>query len=514
MPNKTSHNEFLAIESFSKRSLQALLLFLLLIILFFWAYFPAYQLQFRVEQWSIYDYYKSLPPPQSFSEWGHLAFWTPLGDYRFIPFAYLWNYFEFKLFGLNFAWYTTLSLGLYAANAFLLGWLACLYNKGQTEAFWLTTVFALYLPSAMEIAIWTFFSYKLFQLTLMILALIMLEKGIAQRSSIYVLFSILVCFISTLFYDALALFLGYWILRISFSKLNTRSALNLICLVLLGLYLFSTWFFAQFPSLFGVSPIAIPAASPVSIFESLYQWIKYGWLLDNLGFWLEFRENARFITIHLLGPRKIHLLFVLLLWIALLCAIQWSVVLWKQVGLLSILLGLSTILILGGRTATNGPDYLSHFSMYNYNAIVFISPILGTIFSSGWTNGNLNSIRTKLTILSLSLLTILWINTIRNGIETYIKSESIHISLMRLSNEIIQSTKLPIVVVASKGPFEIPGLNLLYHALHLVHGDRVSNKIENMPNIYIDDSAIKLLRDNPQISSEDFKRFTLRVQQE
>ena len=85
---------------------------------------------------------------------------------------------------------------------------------------------------------------------------------------------------------------------------------------------------------------------------------------------------------------------------------------------------------------------------------------------------------------------------------------------MRLSNEIIQSTKLPIVVVASKGPFEIPGLNLLYHALHLVHGDRVSNKIENMPIIYIDDSAIKLLRDNPQISSEDFKRFTLRVQQE
>lgn len=484
----------------------------LLIVLFMWAYWPAYQLQFRVEQWAIYDYYQSLHFPASIEEWVHISFWTPLGDYRFIPMAYLWNYFEFKLFGLNFAWYTTLSLSLYALNALLLGWLACLYSKGQTPAFWLTTVFALFLPSAMEIAIWTFFSYKLFQLTLMILALIMLEKGISQRSSIYVFFSILICFISTLFYEALALFLSYWILRISYSKLWTRLALNIICLILMGLYLSSTWFFSQFPNLFGVSPIAIPAANPMRVLESLYQWVKYGWFLDNLGFWLEFRENARFITLHLLGPRKIHLLFVLLLWITLLCVIRWSAVSWRQIGLFFILLGLGTILILGGRTATNGPNYLSHFSMYNYNAIVFISPILGTIFSSAWSNSNSNNIRTKLTILSVSFLTILWINTIRNGIETYIRSESIHISLMRLSNEIISSTKLPIVVVANKGPFEIPGLNLLYHALHLAHGDRISNKIQNMPNIYIDDSAIKLLRDNPQISSEDFKRFTLRGQ--
>jgi hypothetical protein len=477
-----------------------------------WAYWPAYQLQFRVEQWAIYDYYQPLHYPTSIEEWGQIAFWTPLGDYRFIPLAYLWNYLEFKLFGLNFAWYTTLSLSLYAINAFLLGWLAHLYNKGQIAVFWLTTVFALFLPSAMEIAIWTFFSYKLFQLTLMILALIMLEKGISQRSSIYVLFSILICLISTLFYEALALFLCYWILRISYSKLQTRLALNIICLLLMGLYLSNTWFFSQFPNLFGVSPIVIPAANPMRVLESLYQWIKYGWFLDNLGFWLEFRENDRFITIHLLGPRKIHLLFVLLLWITLICVIRWSAVSWKQMGFFSILLGLGTILILGGRTATNGPDYLSHFSMYNYNAIVFISPILGTIFSSAWSNTSSNKIRTKLTIISLSLLTMLWINTIRNGIETYIRSDSIHTSLMRLSNEIINSTKLPIVVVASKGPFEIPGLNLLFHALHLVHGEIISNEDEKIPAIYIDDDAIKLLRDNPQISSENFKRLTLRSQ--
>jgi len=484
----------------------------LLIVLFIWAYWPAYQLQFRVEQWAIYDYYQSLHYPASIKEWGHIAFWTPLGDYRFIPLAYLWNYLEFKLFGLNFAWYTTLSLSLYAFNALLLGWFAYLYNKERTAAFWLTTVFALFLPSAMEITIWTFFSYKLFQMTLIIMALIMLEKGITKRVSMYVLFSILICFISTMFYEALALFLGYWILRISCSTLKARLALNLLCILLIGLYLFGAWFFEQFFNLFGASPIAIPVENLMQVLESLYQWIKYGWFLDNLGFWLEFRENTRYITLHLLGPQKIHLLFVLLLWITLICAIRWSAVLWRQIGLFSILLGLSTVLILVGRTATNGPDYLSHFSMYNYNAIVFISPILGTIFSSAWTNSNANNIRTKLTILSLSLLTVLWINVIRNGIETYIKSESIHISLMRLSNEIIKSTKLPIVVIANKGPFEIPGLNLLYHALHLVHGDRVSDKIESLPNIYIDDSIINLLRDNPQISSEDFKRFTLRGQ--
>jgi len=506
-------NKNMLLNNIFNRTLGKALCFIgLLIVLFMWAYWPAYQLQFRVEQWAIYDYYNSYPYPASIAEWGHIAFWTPLGDYRFIPLAYLWNYLEFKLFGLNFAWYTTLSLSLYAINAFLLGWLARIHNRGQEVSFWLTLVFALFLPSAMEIAIWTFFSYKLFQLTLMILALIILEKGISQRSSLYVLFSILICFISTLFYEALALFLGYWILRIYFSNLKARSALNLLCILLIGLYVFSTWFFAQFPNLFGVSPIAIPVASPMRVLESLYKWIKYGWFLDNLGFWLEFRENSRFITMHLLGPRKIHLLFVLLLWITLLYSIRWSAVSWKQMGLFSILLGLGTILILGGRTATNGPDYLSHFSMYNYNAIVFISPILGTIFSSAWTNSNSNNIRTKLTILSLSLLTVLWINVIRNGIETYIRSESIHISLMRLSNEIISSTKLPIVVVANKGPFEIPELNLLFHALHLVHGDIIGNKVEKLPSIYIDNNAIKLLRDNPQISSEDFKRFTLRGQ--
>lgn len=507
-------NKNMLLNYIFNRTLGNAIFFLGLIVLFIWGYWPAYQLQFRVEQWAIYDYYNSLPYPISIAEWGHIAFWTPLGDYRFIPLAYLWNYLEFKLFGLNFAWYTTLSLSLYALNALLIGWLARLYNRGQDASFWLTLVFALFLPSAMEIAIWTFFSYKLFQLTLMILALIMLEKGISQRSTIYVLLSILVCFISTLFYEALTLFLGYWILRIYFSNLKTRSALNFLCILLMGLYAFNTWFFAQFPNLFGVSPIAIPTTSPTRILESLYHWIKYGWLLDNLGFRLEFRENSRYITMHLLGPRKIHLFFVLLLWITLVCSIRFSAVLWRQVGLLGILLILSTVLILGGRTATNGPDYLSHFSMYNYNAIVFISPILGTIFSSAWTNINSNNIRTQLAILSLSLLTVLWINTIRNGIETYTRSESIHISLMRLSNEFINDTQLPITVVTSKGPFEIPGLNLLFHALHLVHGDRIGNKTEGSPSIYIDDSAIKLLRDNPQISSEDFKRFTLRGKQE
>ena len=506
MSNKEIQNLFLKINILEKIHARELSLFCLLIVLFLWSYWPAYHLQFRVEQWAIYDHYKSLPFPASLAEWGRIAFWTPLADYRFIPLAYIWNFFEFKLFGVHFGWYTTLSLALYAINAILVAWLARLYANGLIAAFWMTLVFALFLPSAMEIAIWTFFSYKLFQISFILCALILLEMGIIKNRFSYLLFSLVLCFISTLFYEALVLFLGFWIFKIALSKIKSKKILTFIGISFAISYGILSWFFAQISSSFDISPIFIPQVTLEKASHTLYLWIKYGWILNNTGLFLDFREGARFVTFHLLAPLKIHLISTILLWLILIGCVKWLKVPWKKVGVLFLFLGLGTILILIGRASTNAEDYLSRFSMYNYIPIIFISPILGLIFSSGWSVHKAMSMQNKLTICSLCLLMLLWVNAIRTAVETYVKADAVHISLMYLTETLIKGNNLQLVVTATNGPFEIPGLNLLYSALHLMHGDRAINQLDSLPAFLLDNNAVEVVRKNPNISPEDFKR--------
>jgi hypothetical protein len=506
MPDKEIQNTFLKINIFEKIHGKELSLFCLLIVLFLWAYWPAYHLQFRVEQWAIYDHYKSLPFPASLAEWGRIAFWTPLGDYRFIPLAYIWNYFEFKLFGVHFGWYTTLSLALYAINAILVACLARLYAKGPIAAFWMTLVFALFLPSAMEIAIWTFFSYKLLQISIILCALRLLEMGIIKNRFSYLLFSLVLCFISTLFYEALVLLLGFWICKIALSKIKAKKILTFIGISLAISYGILSWFFAQISSSFDISPIFIPQVTLEKACHTLYLWIKYGWVLNNTGLLVDFREGDRFITFHLLTPLKIHLIGAILFWYALLSSVNWRKVPWGKIGMLSLLLILSTILILAGRASTNVEDYLSRFSMYNYIPIVFISPILGLLFSSGWATQISMAIQNKLALGSLCLLMLLWVNVIRTGVETYVKADAVNISLMQLSEAVIKGNNLQLAVTATNGPYEIPSLNLLYSGLHLMHGDRVINQLGSLPALLIDDYAVEMVRKNPNMSPEDFKR--------
>ena len=485
-------------------------LFCVLIVLFLWAYWPAYHLQFRVEQWAIYDYYKSLPLPTTLAEWGRIAFWSPIGDYRFIPLAYLWNYFEFKLFGINFGWYTTLSLTLYAINAILIASLARLYANGLKASFWMTLVFALFLPSAMEIAIWTFFSYKLLQISIILCALILLEMGITKNRSSFLLISLVLCFISTLFYETLVLFLGFWILKISLSKFKFKLRLIIFGIFLAIVYCLLSWLFSRISNQFEVSPIVIPQVTLEKISQTLYLWFKYGWVLNNLGLPLDFREGDRYITFHLLAPLKIHLIGTILLWLVLLRNINWHKVQWNKVGALFLLLTLGITPILAGRASTNAENYLAQFSMYNYIPIIFISPILGLVFSSGWSKQKLISIQNKLAICSLFLLVLLWTSTIRNGVESYVKAESINTTLLRLCNDLLKGNSLQLVVTAKNSPYEIQGLNLLYHSLRLIHGERVTKQIGNLPAALIDDNAVQLIRNNPHIAAEDFIKLVVR----
>ena len=81
---------------------------------------------------------------------------------------------------------------------------------------------------------------------------------------------------------------------------------------------------------------------------------------------------------------------------------------------------------------------------------------------------------------------------------------------MHLSETLIRGNNLQLVVTATNGPYEIPDLNLLYRALHLMHGDRVINQLGSLSAILIDDHAVEMVRKNPNISPEDFKRHTSR----
>lgn len=505
MLDKKIQNTFLKINILGKIHGREVSLFCILIVLFLWAYWPAYQLQFRVEQWAIYDHYRSLPFPTNLNEWGRIAFWTPLGDYRFIPLAYIWNYFGFKLFGVHFGWYTTLSLTLYAINALLVAWLARLYANGIRAAFWITLVFALFLPSAMEIAIWTFFSYKLIQISIILCALILLEMGIVKNKFSYLLLSLVLCFISILFYEALVLFLGFWIFKITISNIKSKKILAFMGISLAISYGMLSWFFAQISSTFDNNSILLPQVTLEKVSHTLYLWIKYGWILNNIGLFLDFREGTRFITFHLLAPLKIHLIGVILLWLILLGCVKWLKVPWKNIGVLFLFLGIGTILILIGRASTNAEEYLSRFSMYNYIPIIFISPILGLIFSSGWSEHKAISIHNKLTICSLCLLILLWVNAIRTGVEAYVKANTVHTSLIHLSETLLKGNSLQLVVTATNGPYEIPDLNLLYSALHLMHGDRVLIQLDSLPAFLFDNNAVEMVRKNLNISPEVFK---------
>jgi hypothetical protein len=334
--------------------------------------------------------------------------------------------------------------------------------------------------------------------------------GIIKNRFSYLLFSLVLCFISTLFYEALVLFLGFWIFKIALSKIKSKKLLTFIGISFATSYGILSWFFAQISSSFDISPIFVPQVTLEKASHTLYLWIKYGWILNNTGLFLDFREGARFITFHLLAPLKIHLIGTILLWLILLGSVKWIRVPWKKVGALFLFLGLGTILILIGRASTNAEDYLSRFSMYNYIPIIFISPILGLLFSSGWSVHKAMSMQNKLTICSLCLLMLLWVNTIRTAVETYVKADAVHISLMHLSETLIKGNKLQLVVTATNGPYEIPGLNLLYSALHLMYGDRAINQLGGLPAYLLDNNAVEMVRKNPNISPEDFKRHIYR----
>ena len=76
---------------------------------------------------------------------------------------------------------------------------------------------------------------------------------------------------------------------------------------------------------------------------------------------------------------------------------------------------------------------------------------------------------------------MIWANVIRNGIETYVKADSVNISLLNLSESLLEGNSLTLVVTATNAPYEIQGINLLYRTLHLMHGNRVTNRPGSFP---------------------------------
>ena len=493
---------------------RVLIFICILLSLFIYAYSPAFSLQFRAEQWAIYDYYLQIPFPSSIEEWFYIAFWTPFRDYRFIPLAYIWNYLEVVLFQVNFSLYTALSLSLYFLNAVLLAFLAKRYANGFSATFWVALIMALFLPSALEIATWSFFSYKLFQVTLVLTAILLLEHSLTENKPWIKALSISVMFLSTLFYEAMVPILVLFALRMVWKRWY-QWPWALVCFLFLVIYAFLSWYFEQQASTFGVqgNNTVIPSVS--TIIASAKPWIWQDWVLANSGIYVEFKENTYYAVMHLIDPTEVRLLLVVFGWAAVLSGIYWRRVNWKSVVWLFSLLFACSLPVLIGRTATNGIDYLSGFSMYNYHAVIFLSGIVSIVVSSGWEKVSivassgwkeqkLHVWRHRISIIGFILLSLAWITSTRHGVDNYLQVNVFHTRLMNLTADIIKNTERTIVPLAKTTPYNTtalpPTLNFFYSALHLVHGKRISSSMPDDTNFFVfNDQMIDAARKNREI---------------
>ena len=152
---------------------------LIALVLFIYAYYPSHTIKLLVEHWEFNDSLHQLHfNPRRLMDWLIVLFDTPFKDFRFIPGAYLCQFISFSLFHNHFGWYWLTNIVLHITNSLLLSLVTnvwCGRNIKDTAGFLAGALF-LVLPACYETIIWTFFSYKILVVTLLLLCLLSYEK--------------------------------------------------------------------------------------------------------------------------------------------------------------------------------------------------------------------------------------------------------------------------------------------------------------------------------------------------
>ena len=129
-----------------------------------------------------------------------IAFMELLGQARFQPLAWLFEFFQMKIFGLNFLLYHLFVVGLHALNGMLVFQVVHSLSRKTLFSF-LTALVFVSLFSHMTIIAWPLVSYSLFSVTLSLLALLSLLKFYRSSRTVYLYLSYGIAFVALFFYE-------------------------------------------------------------------------------------------------------------------------------------------------------------------------------------------------------------------------------------------------------------------------------------------------------------------------
>lgn len=446
--------------------------------LFLWAYLPSAGIPFRVEQWDCYEFYQSYAfRVTSLYDWGLMAFWTPFGDFRPIPLAYLWNFLAFTVLGNQNQWHWALSLALTLLNALLLArWVSALgAHRGFEHGLTAAALFLL-MPARHEIVMWTFFTYKLACTALVLASLIMVEEYLVTGRPRAAYSAVGYLAASWLFYEAwiplaLVLPLRMVLAGRSVASPTTRRILAGLGVALTGygaLYLATAnWI----PEAYGlVQQIPRQRVDLGTFIISLWRWAIDGVVLGNAGLPLTsvtFPFHVGFRAVIELAPTAI----VTVVWGALLVQLRWRPVPVRALTYLAAVGAAGSVLVWVGRTMTNGPDYLASFSVYQHFPTLVLAAALGYVIDRSWEPTK------RMVIPVLLVYTLLAVGS-RQAVDEYMHAQEPLIQALKAVDDALRRHPESRIYVGDiRLPFaptwSIPNAEHSYHAFHLLHGERI-----------------------------------------
>ena len=446
--------------------------------LFLWAYFPSAGIPFRVEQWDCYDFYQSYVfRMTSLYDWGLMAFWTPFGDFRPIPLAYLWNFAVFTLLGNQNQWHWVLSMALTLLNALLLArWVSALGGHQGFAHGLIAASLLLLMPAPHEIVMWTFFTYKLAYTAIVLASLVMVEEYLVTGRPRAAYSAVGYLAASWLFYEAsipvaLVLPLRMMLAGRSFASPEMRRILASLGVALTGYGVLYLMMANLIPGAYDlVQQIPRQRVDLGTFIISLWRWVIGGVVLGNAGLpvtSVTFPYHLGFRVVVELAPTAI----ATLVWGALLLQLRWRPFPFRDFAYLATVGAVGSVLVWVGRTMTNGPGYLASFSIYQHFPTLVLAATLGYLIDRSWTP------RKRVVIPLLLVYTLLAVGS-RQAVDEYMHAQEPLIQALKAVDDALRhDPEARIYVGDIRLPFaptwSIPNAEHSYHAFHLLHGERI-----------------------------------------
>lgn len=503
---------------------------LVALALFIYAYYPSHTIKLLVEHWEFNDSLNQLHfHPGRLKDWLTVCFDTPFKDFRFIPGAYLCQFISFSLFKNHFGWYWFTNIVLHVTNSLLISLLANAWcgKRLKDNAGFLTGALFLVVPGCYETIIWTFFSYKILTVTLLLLCLLAYERFLRDgnirnaAACCAVLFIMYLCYEASLLIGC-ALIAGLFFLDKTFSRrkvLVLASAVAVTWMIYAGGYLCARGYVKESLQMSHqmVKTSALDALLPVHLRDyalSGLRWLWQGTALENSGIPLALSDRARTFAAMLPGsqgqlegpplqfytalrndlnePYLLYILLIAAVWFVLLFNIVRKTIPARRIALALLILFFGSALVVVGRTLSNGTNYLAGLSIYHYLPASVFALVLGLMLVNATVKYDL---RAKVALSSFVLLIIFLAASTRQIVSAYMKVEGRTLALFQRVEETLARTPSSRIYIdykmlrAPTWSSFVTDESHTFHAFHLVFGDAIVER-RNLADVVMDGAGI------------------------